>query len=139
MKKKKNKINEIQQDIHLNIFENYTGQSNNSYFESLVNSQLNKTLETTGELALSNLDSKNKAINMVNSGSKGKEINISQMIACLGQQNVDGKRIPYGMDDRTLPHYYKYDDSAEARGFVENLLYLVKHHKNISFKSCYGR
>ena len=25
------------------------------------------------------------------------------MISCLGQQNVDGKRIPYGFDDRTLP------------------------------------
>jgi DNA-directed RNA polymerase II subunit RPB1 len=57
---------------------------------------------------------------MINSGSKGKLTNIAQMIACLGQQNVDGKRIPYGFDGRTLPHYYKYDDSSEARGFVEN-------------------
>ena len=57
---------------------------------------------------------------MVNAGSKGSEINISQMISCLGQQTVDGKRIPYGFDDRTLPHYQKYDDSPSARGFVEN-------------------
>ena len=57
---------------------------------------------------------------MINSGSKGKATNIAQMVACLGQQNVDGKRIPYGFQGRTLPHYYKYDDSAEARGFVEN-------------------
>ena len=42
------------------------------------------------------------------------------MVACLGQQNVDGSRIPYGFNDRTLPHYHKFDDSAEARGFVEN-------------------
>ena len=35
-------------------------------------------------------------------------------------KNVDGKRIPYGFPGRTLPHYYKYDDSSEARGFVEN-------------------
>ena len=28
---------------------------------------------------------------MVNAGSKGSELNISQMIAALGQQNVDGK------------------------------------------------
>ena len=34
---------------------------------------------------------------MVNAGSKGSEINISQMISCLGQQTVDGKRIPYGL------------------------------------------
>jgi DNA-directed RNA polymerase II subunit RPB1 len=42
------------------------------------------------------------------------------MISCLGQQNVDGKRIPYGFDNRTLPHYSKFDDSPEARGFIEN-------------------
>ena len=35
---------------------------------------------------------------MINSGSKGKLTNIAQMIACLGQQNVDGKRIPYGFE-----------------------------------------
>ena len=57
---------------------------------------------------------------MVNSGSKGKALNIAQMISCLGQQNVDGKRIPYGFEDRTLPHYTKFDDSPEARGFVES-------------------
>lgn len=56
---------------------------------------------------------------MVNAGSKGSDINISQMISCLGQQTVDGKRIPYGFDNRTLPHFTKYDDSPNARGFVE--------------------
>jgi DNA-directed RNA polymerase II subunit RPB1 len=57
---------------------------------------------------------------MVNAGSKGSDLNISQMIATLGQQNVDGKRIPYGFENRTLPHYSKFDDSPRARGFVEN-------------------
>ena len=57
---------------------------------------------------------------MINSGSKGKMTNISQIVACLGQQNVDGKRIPYGFEDRTLPHFKKFDDSAEARGYVSN-------------------
>ena len=31
---------------------------------------------------------------MVKAGSKGSDLNISQMIACLGQQLIDGKRIP---------------------------------------------
>ena len=57
---------------------------------------------------------------IVNSGSKGNLINISQMISCLGQTNVDGKRIPYGFESRTLPHFCKYDDSPSARGFIEN-------------------
>ena len=43
---------------------------------------------------------------MVISGSKGSEINMGQMIACVGQQAVDGKRIPYWFfTDRTLPHF----------------------------------
>jgi DNA-directed RNA polymerase II subunit RPB1 len=42
------------------------------------------------------------------------------MISCLGQTNVDGKRIPYGFDSRTLPHFNKFDDSPGARGFIEN-------------------
>ena len=36
---------------------------------------------------------------MINSGSKGKPTNIAQIVACLGQQNVDGGRIPYGFTD----------------------------------------
>ena len=117
---RKTQIEGIMQEFHLNIFEGIPGQSNNDYFESKVNSILNKTINETGKIGLSNLDPKNRATYMINSGSKGKLTNIAQMIACLGQQNVDGKRIPYGFEGRTLPHYYKYDDSSEARGFVEN-------------------
>ena len=120
IKQRKTQIEEIMQEFHLNIFEGIQGQNNNNYFESKVNGILNKTINETGKIGLSNLDPKNRATYMINSGSKGKLTNIAQMIACLGQQNVDGKRIPYGFEGRTLPHYHKYDDSSEARGFVEN-------------------
>ena len=114
------KIEQIMQEFHLNIYENFSGKSNKEFFESKVNSLLNKTLSQTGAIGLENLDQKNRVTNMVNSGSKGKPTNIAQIVACLGQQNVESKRIPYGFIDRTLPHYNKYDDSSEARGFVEN-------------------
>ena len=117
---RKEQIDKMTKEVHLDIFEGIPGQSNRDYFESKVNSILNKTINDTGNIGLENLDIKNRAAYMVNSGSKGKITNIAQMIACLGQQNVDGKRIPYGFTDRTLPHYLKYDDSSEARGFVEN-------------------
>jgi DNA-directed RNA polymerase II subunit RPB1 len=48
----------------------------------------------------------------VTTGSKGSFINISQMIACVGQQNVEGKRIPYGFLNRTLPHFTKVSSTA---------------------------
>ena len=31
----------------------------------------------------------------------------AQMIACVGQQNVEGKRVPFGFQRRTLPHFTK--------------------------------
>lgn len=42
------------------------------------------------------------------------------MMACVGQQNVEGKRIPFGFQDRSLPHFVKDDYGPESRGFVEN-------------------
>jgi len=38
----------------------------------------------------------------------------------VGQQNVEGKRIPFGFNKRTLPHFKPNDNGPEARGFVEN-------------------
>ena len=105
---------------HLGIFENKTGKTNQEEFEIQVNNILNKASAEAGKIGRKNLDSDNRFVTMVNAGSKGSDINISQMISCLGQQNVDGKRIPYGFENRTLPHFSKYDDSPDARGFVEN-------------------
>ena len=42
---------------------------------------------------------------MAQCGSKGSALNISQMIACLGQQSVGGQRIQNGFVNRTLPHF----------------------------------
>jgi DNA-directed RNA polymerase II subunit RPB1 len=63
---------------------------------------------------------------MVVSGAKGSSINISQVIACVGQRNVEGKRIPFGFKHRTLPHFIKNDYGPEAKLFVENS-YLQSH------------
>lgn len=43
-----------------------------------------------------------------------------KVIAVVGQQNVEGKRIPFGFRHRTLPHFIKDDYGPESRGFVEN-------------------
>jgi DNA-directed RNA polymerase II subunit RPB1 len=106
--------------VHLGIFENNTAYSNINEFETKVNNTLNKATEESGKVGRKSLNADNRFIMIVESGSKGSLINISQMLCCLGQQNVDGKRISYGFDSRTLPHFTKYDDSPNARGFVEN-------------------
>jgi DNA-directed RNA polymerase beta' subunit len=116
----KMEVQNIIDKVHLGIFENNTAQSNNVEFETQVNNMLNKATEQSGKIGRKSLSKDNRFLMIVNSGSKGSLINISQMISCLGQQNVDGKRIPYGFDSRTLPHYSKFDDSPKARGFIEN-------------------
>jgi len=57
---------------------------------------------------------------MVTSGSKGSNLNISQISACVGQQNVVGQRIPPNFNKRTIPHFCKDDLGPESRGFASN-------------------
>ena len=136
---KKQEVQNIMQDIHFNIFDNFTGDSNREHFESKVNSVLNQSINETGKLVLEKLKHDNRASAMINSGSKGKLTNISQMVACLGQQNIDGKRIPYGFEDRTLPHFKKFDDTAEARGYVSNSFISGQSPQEFFFHAMGGR
>ncbi|KAK5673655.1 DNA-directed RNA polymerase II core subunit rpo21, partial [Elasticomyces elasticus] len=89
-------------------------------FESKVSRALNNARDEAGTETEKSLKDHNHAIQMARSGSKGSTINISQMTAVVGQQSVEGKRIPFGFKYRTLPHFTKDDYSPESRGFVEN-------------------
>ena len=117
---KKQDVLDLLHQTQLGVFSNKTGKTNHEELESQVNGILNEAAAESGKIGRKNLEKDNRFVIMVNAGSKGSDLNISQMISCLGQQNVDGKRIPYGFDNRTLPHFKKYDDSPGARGFVEN-------------------
>ena len=117
---KKNDVENLINQIHLGVFENDSGKKNEEEFEIKVNNILNQATSQAGKIGRNNLNKNNRFVTMVKAGSKGSDLNIAQMISCLGQQNVNGKRIPYGFEDRTLPHFTKYDDSPEARGFVKN-------------------
>lgn len=116
----KEEVQKIMEKVHLGIFENDTAHTNIVEFETMINNTLNEATNKSGQVGRKSLSKDNRFLMIVESGSKGSLINISQMICCLGQQNVDGKRIPYGFDHRTLPHYSKFDDSPPARGFIEN-------------------
>ena len=67
----------------------------------------NKARDDAGNSAQNSLDDTNNVKMTVQAGSKGSFLNISQMIACVGQQNVEGKRIPFGFNGRSLPHFTK--------------------------------
>jgi DNA-directed RNA polymerase II subunit RPB1 len=120
IKDTKSDVETLLLQIHQDLFDNNTGKSNQAEFEDKVFGTLNKATEDAGESGQRSLANENRMTAMVRAGSKGGPINIAQMIACVGQQNIEGKRIPNGFEDRTLPHFKKYDDGAEARGFIEN-------------------
>eukprot|EP00180_Rhodochaete_pulchella_P001454 Plantae.Rhodophyta-Rhodochaete_pulchella.ctg227.p1 GENE.Plantae.Rhodophyta-Rhodochaete_pulchella.ctg227~~Plantae.Rhodophyta-Rhodochaete_pulchella.ctg227.p1 ORF type:complete len:1671 (-),score=231.97 Plantae.Rhodophyta-Rhodochaete_pulchella.ctg227:2291-6790(-) len=96
------------------------GKTMEESFETEVNKVLNGARDASGTFAQKNLKKSNNVKRMVNAGSKGSFINISQISACVGQQNVEGKRISYGFRKRTLPHFSSNDLGPESRGFVEN-------------------
>jgi DNA-directed RNA polymerase beta' subunit len=118
--KKKSDVKNLIDQTQIGIFENNTGKTNEEEFETQVNNILNQATSESGKIGLKSLGANNRFVTMVKAGSKGSDLNISFMISCLGQQNVDGKRIPYGFEHRTLPHFSKFDDSPGARGFVES-------------------
>ena len=103
-----------------NELEPLPGMNVRATFESKVSKELNSARDDAGSITTKSLRDLNNALQMANSGSKGSAINISQMTAVVGQQSVEGKRIPFGFKYRTLPHFTKDDYSPESRGFVEN-------------------
>jgi DNA-directed RNA polymerase II subunit RPB1 len=118
--KQKQEVHDQIDKLHLGVFENNSTASNMDVYEQTINNLLNKATEKSGKIGRESLNKSNRFLKIVESGAKGSLINISQMISCVGQTNVDGKRIPYGFTGRTLPHYKKFDDTPGARGFVEN-------------------
>jgi DNA-directed RNA polymerase II subunit RPB1 len=116
----KSDVIEVIKKAHNNELEPSPGNTLRQTFENQVNRILNEARDKTGSSAQRSLSEFNNFKVMVTAGSKGSKINISQVIACVGQQNVEGKRIPFGFRHRTLPHFIKDDYGPESKGFVEN-------------------
>jgi DNA-directed RNA polymerase III subunit RPC1 len=91
--------------------------------EAVVSAELSRIREDGGKACIAELDPRsNAALAMALSGSKGSNINISQMVSCVGQQTVGGNRAPDGFVGRALPHFpvgLKAREPA-AKGFVQN-------------------
>ncbi|CAE7405431.1 polr2a [Symbiodinium pilosum] len=120
LKQAKKEVRALLADAQRGRLETQPGKTMYQSFEAKANQRLNSAREDAGNIGASSLDERNNIISMVNAGSKGSPLNIAQIVACVGQQNVEGARIRYGFNERTLPHFTKDDYGAEARGFVEN-------------------
>ncbi|KAK4255011.1 hypothetical protein QN277_008074 [Acacia crassicarpa] len=91
--------------------------------EALITSVLNGVRDTAGKVCMQTLHWRNSPLIMSQCGSKGSPINISQMVACVGQQSVGGRRAPNGFMERSLPHFPRKAKTPAAKGFVANSFY----------------
>lgn len=99
------------------------GSTAEETLEHKVQAELNAIRNILGEDCFDTLHWDNKTVNMAMCGSKGSNVNISQMVAALGQQVVSGSRVPDGFTKRSLPHFPIGSKEPEAKGFVSNSFY----------------
>jgi DNA-directed RNA polymerase I subunit RPA1 len=57
---------------------------------------------------------------MTISGAKGSKVNATQISTLLGQQALEGRRVPTMVSGKTLPSFKPFDTAARAGGFVAN-------------------
>ena len=99
------------------------GRTEEETLEDHILKELSAIRDKAGKASLTALHKSNAPLTMALCGSKGSFINISQMIACVGQQAINGKRVPNGFEDRALPHFERHSKIPAAKGFVENSFY----------------
>ncbi|KAF2716271.1 beta and beta-prime subunits of DNA dependent RNA-polymerase [Polychaeton citri CBS 116435] len=116
----KDELENLTNTAQKNELEALPGMTVRESFESKAQNAMNAARDKGGDLAFKALTDHNNVAIMVRSGSKGSTTNVSQMTASVGQQALEGKRLPFGFKYRTLPHFPKDDYSSLSRGFVEN-------------------
>ena len=115
----KSSVQDLIKQAHTGQLKCKPGMTIKESLEARIGSILDKARDDAGLKATSQLR-KNNINTMVNAGSKGSSLNISQIMACVGQQSISGRRIPFKFQDRTLPHFTKFNYGPESRGFVQS-------------------
>ncbi|KAI9831688.1 MAG: hypothetical protein M1819_004754 [Sarea resinae] len=100
--------------------EKAAGCDEEATMENLISGILSKVRQQAGDYCIAELSKYNSPLIMATSGSKGSNINVSQMVAVVGQQIIGGKRVADGFQDRSLPHFPKNARQPPSKGFVRN-------------------
>ncbi|KAF8974574.1 hypothetical protein BDZ97DRAFT_1774354 [Flammula alnicola] len=119
--------------------ENKPGCDQEQTLEAMISSVLSKVREAVGQICMRELSRQNAPLIMATCGSKGSVINVSQMVACVGQQIIAGHRVPDGFQDRSLPHFPKKSKEPPSKGFVRNSFYSGLRATEFLFHAISGR
>ncbi|KZV97740.1 beta and beta-prime subunits of DNA dependent RNA-polymerase [Exidia glandulosa HHB12029] len=103
--------------------QNKPGCNTDQTLEALISDILSDVRGQVGKICMKELSRHNAPWTMATCGSKGSVDNVAQMVACVGQQIIGGRRVPDGFQDRSLPHFEKKSKDPASKGFVSNSFY----------------
>ena len=76
---------------------------------------------------------------MILTGAKGSNVNHSQIAAMLGQQQLEGRRVPIMISGKTLPCYLPFDPNPRASGFISDRFLTGLREQDFYFHCMAGR
>jgi DNA-directed RNA polymerase subunit A' len=88
--------------------------------ENDVTIELSRARETAARIVEKYINKDGDAYIMAKTGARGSIVNITQMVAMLGQQTIRGERFKRGFYGRTTAHFEPGDLGPMAKGFVRN-------------------
>ena len=120
IKKAKKRTDEIIKLYDERMLENIPGKTKEETREIKILQVLNDVRTRIGEIVKKEFPKNNPVNHMIMSGGGGNILNITQMACCVGQQQLGGRRIDFGYNDRTLSFFKKGDLLPMSRGFINN-------------------
>lgn len=100
------------------------GASASTYLDRMMSSSMNVVTSDVNNALFPNGLSKPFPHNclslMTTTGAKGGLVNFTQISSLLGQQELEGKRVPRMISGKTLPCFPPWDTTARAGGFISD-------------------
>ena len=88
--------------------------------ENDITIELSRAREAAARIVEKYINKDGDAYIMAKTGARGSIVNITQMVAMLGQQTIRGERFKRGFYGRTTAHFEPGDLGPMAKGFVRN-------------------
>lgn len=133
------KCDELINSYNNGKLETQPGCNEEETLEAKIGGLLSKVREEVGDVCINELDNLNAPLIMATCGSKGSTLNVSQMVAVVGQQIISGNRVPDGFQDRSLPHFPKRSKTPQSKGFVRNSFFSGLSPPEFLFHAISGR
>ncbi|PSN72369.1 beta and beta-prime subunits of DNA dependent RNA-polymerase [Corynespora cassiicola Philippines] len=133
------KCDKLIKDFNSGKLQRDPGCNEEQTMENKIGGILSGVRQAAGDICFDELSRWNSPLLMAKCGSKGSNINVSQMVASVGQQMIGGARVADGFHHRTLPHFPKAARQPASKGFVSNSFFSGLSPSEFIFHAMSGR